>query len=96
MLGHAPPCDGAASYEHHGLEREAYAAAEQLAAHLARVRRPMQISGGAVGTPGGWKTTPACAAVRKALPDTRSFLELAPIHVAIISTISHQSKGLSV
>lgn len=46
VTGHAPPRDGAASYEHHGFEREAYAAVEKLAAELERVRQAVPISGG--------------------------------------------------
>ena len=46
VTGHAPPRDGAASYEHHDFEREAYAAVEKLAAELERVRQAVQVSGG--------------------------------------------------
>jgi len=46
VTGHAPPRDGAASYEHHGFEREAYAAVEKLAAELERVRQAVPFSGG--------------------------------------------------
>jgi hypothetical protein len=37
VTGHAPPRDGAASYEHHGFEREAFAAVEKLAAEIERI-----------------------------------------------------------
>ena len=46
VTGHAPPRDGAASYEHHDFEREAYVAVEKLAAELERVRQAVQVSGG--------------------------------------------------
>jgi integrase len=38
VTGHAPPRDGAASYEHHGFEREAFAAVEKLAAEIERIK----------------------------------------------------------
>lgn len=41
----------------------------------------MQVSGGGLGSPGAGKTTPACDGVKKALPDTRSFLELMAGHL---------------
>jgi hypothetical protein len=46
VTGHAPPRDGAASYEHHDFEQEAYAAVEKLAAELERVRQAVPISRG--------------------------------------------------
>ena len=46
VTGHAPPRDGAASYEHHDFEQEAYAAVEKLAAELERVRQAVPVSGG--------------------------------------------------
>jgi integrase len=38
VTGHAPPRDGAASYEHHGFETEAFAAVEKLAAEIERIK----------------------------------------------------------
>jgi len=38
VTGHAPPRDGAASYEHHGFETEAFAAVEKLAVEIGRIK----------------------------------------------------------
>lgn len=46
VTGHAPPRDGAASYEHHDFVQEAYAAVEKLAAELERVRQAAPVSEG--------------------------------------------------
>ena len=46
VTGHAPPRDGASTYEHHDFEQEAYAAVEKLAAELERVRQAVPVSGG--------------------------------------------------
>ena len=46
VTGHAPPRDGASSYEHHGFEREAFAAVDKLAAGIERISRALPISGG--------------------------------------------------
>jgi integrase len=45
VTGHAPPRDGAASYEHHDFEQEAFAAAAKLAAEIERIRTAARISG---------------------------------------------------
>lgn len=46
VTGHAPPRDGASSYEHHDFEKEAFAAVEKLAAEIERISRAVPISGG--------------------------------------------------
>ena len=46
VTGHAPPRDGAASYEHHGFEREAFAAVEKLAAEIERITATVLVCGG--------------------------------------------------
>ena len=46
VTGHAPPRDGAASYEHHGFEREAFAAVEKLAAEIERITATVLVSEG--------------------------------------------------
>jgi len=46
VTGHAPPRDGAASYEHHGFEREAFAAVEKLAAETERITATVVVSEG--------------------------------------------------
>jgi hypothetical protein len=38
VTGHAPPRDGASSYEHHDFEKEAFAAVEKLAAEIERIK----------------------------------------------------------
>ncbi len=55
VTGHAPPRDGAASYEHHGFEREAFAAVEKLAAEIERIRAAVPIIERGVGVVGAGK-----------------------------------------
>ena len=76
VTGHATPRDGAAGYERHDFEREAYAAVEKLAAELERVGQSVPISGGGVGAWGAGKTTLASDGGRMPSSNSRHFLEL--------------------
>jgi len=46
VTGHAPPRDGASSYEHHDFEQEAFVAVDKLASEIERISRAVPISGG--------------------------------------------------
>ncbi|NBS43710.1 MAG: hypothetical protein EBT34_08270 [Acetobacteraceae bacterium] len=57
VTGHAPPRDGAASYEHHGFEREAFTMVEKLTAEIERIKGRGAAWGGG-RSPGGLEKIP--------------------------------------
>ncbi len=57
VTGHAPPRDGASSYQQHDFEQEAFVAVEKLAAEIEPISGEAPIPGGGRPTR-GWKKHP--------------------------------------